>query len=260
MGAWISTWSNDPADRALPVLLCLPPAGAGCQQFRSWQPALAGTAQVYGVQLPGRENRWRESMPETFDEAVEAIAAELRDITAAGRPLIVFGHSFGGLLGYEVSRRVAPSALVVSGCRAPGHWDGAGRGIVDDGEELDKLFDTADLDPRLLDEDTRALMVAMLRKDAQLSLSYVHKPGVRLGVPVHAWGADGDETVSAQDLDGWAAVTTAAFTRHTTTGGHHAVLRRPQPVLDQLTALLRGAGAGSPDTPGTTPAPTTTGA
>ncbi|GGR83687.1 thioesterase [Streptomyces nojiriensis] len=255
MGAWISTWTTDPADRSLPVLLCLPPAGAGCQQFRSWQPELAGTAQVYGVQLPGRENRWREPMPDTFDEAVLAIAAELRDLVADGRPLIVFGHSFGGLLGYEVSRRVAPRALVVSGCRAPGHWDGAGRGIVDDGEELDKLFDTAGLDPELLDEDTRALMVAMLRKDAQLSLSYVHEPGVRLGMPVHAWGADGDETVSSADLDGWAAVTTAAFTRHTTTGGHHAVLRRPRPVLDHLTALLRAAAADRP-----APAPTTTGA
>ncbi|MFD3464937.1 thioesterase II family protein [Streptomyces sp. NPDC058682] len=255
MGAWISTWTTDPADRALPVLLCLPPAGAGCQQFRSWQPELAGIAQVYGVQLPARENRWRDPMPDTFDEAVLAIAAELRDVVAAGRPLIVFGHSFGGLLGYEVSRRVAPRALVVSGCRAPGHWDGAGRGIVDDGEELDKLFDTAGLDPELLDEDTRALMVAMLRKDAQLSLSYVHEPGVRLGVPVHAWGADGDETVSSADLDGWAAVTAAAFTRHTTTGGHHAVLRRPRPVLDHLTALLRAAGADRPAS-----APTTTGA
>ncbi|MER6446406.1 hypothetical protein DEJ51_03110 [Streptomyces venezuelae] len=255
MGAWISTWTDDPADRALPVLLCLPPAGAGCQQFRSWQPELAGTAQVYGVQLPGRENRWRDPMPDTFGEAVEAIAAELRDIVATGRPLVVFGHSFGGLLGYEVSRRIAPRALVVSGCRAPGHWDGAGRGIVDDGEELDKLFDTAGLDPELLDEDTRALMVAMLRKDAQLSLSYVHEPGVRLGVPVHAWGADGDETVSSADLDGWAAVTTAAFTRHTTTGGHHAVLRHPRPVLDHLTTLLRAGGSAPP-----APAPVTTGA
>ncbi|MFF9982301.1 thioesterase II family protein [Streptomyces erythrochromogenes] len=245
MGTWISTWTADPtvpADPALPVLLCLPPAGAGCQQFRAWQPALEGTAQVYGVQLPGRENRWREPMPDTFDEAVEAITAELVS-TVGKRPLIVFGHSFGGLLGYEVSRRVTPRALVVSGCRAPGHWTGAGRGIVDDGEELDKLFDTADLDPRLLDEDTRALMVGMLRKDAQLSLSYLHQPGTRLSVPVHAWGADGDETVSAADLDGWAAVTTAGFTRHTTTGGHHAVLRRPQPVLEHLSALLRGEGA-----------------
>ncbi|MFF7300007.1 alpha/beta fold hydrolase [Streptomyces sp. NPDC008265] len=247
MGGWISTWTSDPADGDLPVLLCLPPAGAGCQQFRAWQPEVDGIAQVYGVQLPGRENRWREPMPDTFDEAVEAIADELA-ATVADRPVIVFGHSFGGLLGYEVSRRTAPRALVVSGCRAPGHWDGAGRGIVDDGEELDKLFDTAGLDPALLDEDTRALMVGMLRKDAQLSLSYTHKPGVRLDVPVHAWGADGDETVSAADLDGWAAVTTAGFARHTTTGGHHAVLRRPRPVLDHLTTLLRGGDA-APLTP-----------
>ncbi|MCP3818640.1 alpha/beta fold hydrolase [Streptomyces sp. A3M-1-3] len=243
MGTWISTWPGGPEDSALPALLCLPPAGAGCQQFRAWQPVLAGTAQVYGVQLPGRENRWREAMPDTFGEAVEAIAGELVRTVAADRPLVVFGHSFGGLLGYELARLVPPRALVVSACRAPGHWDGAGRGIVDDDEELDKLFDTAGLDPAFLDDDTRALMVEMLRKDARLSLSYAHTPGARLNLPVHAWGADGDETVTSAELDGWAAVTTAGFHRHRTTGGHHAVLRRPEPVLKHLAGLLRGDDA-----------------
>ncbi|MFF9868850.1 thioesterase II family protein [Streptomyces sp. NPDC013953] len=243
MGSWISTWPSGPDDTALPALLCLPPAGAGCQQFRAWVPALAGVGQVYGVQLPGRENRWREPMPRTFDEAVEAIAGELRPVVAAGRRLVVFGHSFGGLLGYEIARRVRPAALVVSACRAPGHWDGAGRGIVEDDEELDKLFDTAGLDPAFLDEDTRALMVAMLRKDAVLSLSYAHSPGTPLSVPVHAWRADGDDTVTAQDLAGWAAVTTAAFRVHRVEGGHHAVLRRPEKLLEHLAGLLRDVAA-----------------
>jgi surfactin synthase thioesterase subunit len=243
MGSWISTWPSCPGDAALPALLCLPPAGAGCQQFRAWAPALAGVGQVYGVQLPGRENRWREPMPRTFDEAVEAIAGELRPVVAAGRRLVVFGHSFGGLLGYEIARRVRPAALVVSACRAPGHWDGAGRGIVEDDEELDKLFDTAGLDPAFLDEDTRALMVAMLRKDAVLSLSYTHSPGAQLSVPVHAWRADGDDTVTAEDLAGWAAVTTAAFRVHRVEGGHHAVLRRPETLLEHLAGLLRDDAA-----------------
>ncbi|MFD6419494.1 thioesterase II family protein [Streptomyces sp. NPDC060194] len=248
MGAWISSWPSgagavDPP--ALPVLLCLPPAGAGCQQFRPWQAAFDGVAQVHGVQLPGRENRWREPMPATFGEAVEAVVAELSAVLA-GRRVVVFGHSFGGLLGYEVARRVDPSALValvVSGCRAPSYWDGAGRGIVDDESELDKLFDTAGLDPAFLDEETRALMVAMLRKDAVLSLSYAYGGGKPLGVPVHAWGADADETVSAEELSGWAAVTSARFAMHQVPGGHHAVLRRPEVVQEHLAGLLRGAAA-----------------
>lgn len=246
MGTWLSTWPTSPEESALPALLCLPPAGAGCQQFRSWRSALAGVAQLYGVQLPGRENRWREPMPDTFDEAVDAVADELIRTVAAERTLVVFGHSFGGLLGYELARRVTPKALVVSGCRAPSHWDGAGRGIIDDNDELDKLFDTADLDPAILDEDTRALMVAMLRKDAYLSLSYTHTPSPRLDVPVHAWGSDGDETVTADELDDWFAVTTSTFHRHRTAGGHHAVLRRPEPVLEQLAGLLRPAVGSTP--------------
>ncbi|SNQ52014.1 Thioesterase [Frankia canadensis] len=252
-GSWIVGWrAGNHVDDGLPVLLCLPPAGAGCHQFRAWQEPFSGVAQVLGVQLPGRENRWREAMPPTFEEAVEVIARELVERLRPGRPLVLFGHSFGGLIAYELARRVTPLALVVSACRPPRYWDGAGRGIVDDEDELDKLFDTDATDRALLDTETRELMLEVLRRDARLSLSYAHTPGALLPIPVHAWGATGDETVTSDQLAGWAETTTAVFRRHWTDGGHHAVMRRPEPLFGLLTDLLVGfapVGSGRPDPP-----------
>ncbi|MFF4604354.1 thioesterase II family protein [Streptomyces sp. NPDC001339] len=243
-GAWISTWpepGGTPVHDSRPVLLCLPPAGAGCHQFRAWQRPLADSAQVWGVQLPGRENRWRDPMPDTFDEAVDAIADEVRARLAPGHPLTIFGHSFGGLIGYELARRLGPAALVVSGCRPPSHWDGAGRGIVEDDEELNKLLDAGGPGAALLDPDTRTLMLDMLRRDAQLSSSYAHTPGARLDIEIHAWGGTADETVTAHQLDGWAEATTRAAHRMDFPGGHHAVLRNPELILPRLADVIRAA-------------------
>ncbi len=73
---WIADWPLAGTPASVPALVCVPPAGAGCQQFRSWQERLGARAAVYGVQLPGRENRWHDAMPATFDEAVDAATAE----------------------------------------------------------------------------------------------------------------------------------------------------------------------------------------
>jgi surfactin synthase thioesterase subunit len=219
----------------------------------SWQKALGGAIRVLGVQLPGRENRWQDRMPGTFDEVVAAIAAEIRAQVDPAACLVVFGHSFGGLIGFALSGLLCsadgppgprPSALVVSACRPPGHWEGAGRGLVEDGEALSVLFDPGDLLSQVLDEDTRALMLAVLRADAKLSLSYASGLGKPLDIPVYAWGADGDATVTAEQMDGWAGYTRGSYTRHRIAGGHHALLREPEQLLSSLSLLLQPDGLG----------------
>lgn len=257
MGDWITGWPmSGEAVRSdtvppLPVLLCLPPAGAGCHQFRAWQRRLVGAARVLGVQLPGREERWSEAMPGSLEEAADAVADALVPALAAGgdagsAPLVVFGHSMGGLLGYEIARRSAPYALVVSACPEPGRWRRPRGGAVADAD-IDHLLDTAEIDPGLLDAETRAHLAGMLRKDAELTAGYRHAPAPRLALPVHVWAAESDGTVHPDALDGWRTVTDGPFHRHRIPGGHNAVLRRPEPLLAHLTSLLADASASGED-------------
>ncbi|MGC0315903.1 thioesterase II family protein [Kitasatospora acidiphila] len=240
-GSWLMDW---PAPPAVPVLLCVPPAGAGCGRFRSWQQGLAGVAQVIGVQPPGRENRWLDPMPGSVAEAVAELSAQVAECVGPTRPVVVFGHSFGGLLGYELARTLRAertarvTALVVSACRPPAHWHGAGRGIAEDEAALGRLFDTGGPDVAALDPDTRALLLEVLRRDARLSLGYRHAATPVLDVPIHAWGGDGDDTVTPEQLDGWPHYSELACHRRQFPGGHHFALRTPELVLPLLAELL----------------------
>ncbi|MFC7648963.1 thioesterase II family protein [Streptosporangium lutulentum] len=131
---WLVSWLPEPYTR--PTLLCLPQAGAGCGQFRPWQDALGTEVSVVGVQLPGRENRFTDPPAHSVGEVVDAVVAELAGALTPGLPLVVFGNSFGGLLGYEITRRLGyhhdrwPDALVVAACRPPACGQ-RGRGLVE---------------------------------------------------------------------------------------------------------------------------------
>jgi surfactin synthase thioesterase subunit len=245
---WLVSWH--PAPDRLPVLLCLPPAGAGCGQYRSWQAVLAPDVAVLGVQLPGREERWDDPPATDVDEVVAQVAAALTARLHPGAPFAVFGHSFGGLLGHEIVHRLrqahglSAAALVVAACRPPHHWLGAGRGLVDDRAELDRLLAERDLDTDDLDEDSREEMLEVLRQDARLSLTYRLPQRPRLDCPVEAWGGADDTTVTAPQLDGWAAYTDGPFRRRAFPGGHYFCLEHTDALLPLLAARLHGPDTG----------------
>ncbi|GDY88304.1 hypothetical protein SAVCW2_75030 [Streptomyces avermitilis] len=104
-------------------LLCLPYAGGSPVMYRTWDKALAGTADVLPLCLPGRAHRWGEPLEHDLhriaDDVAEATAPLQKDL-----PLALFGYSLGALLAFEVARGLArrgrpPLLLIVAACAPP---------------------------------------------------------------------------------------------------------------------------------------------
>lgn len=111
-----------PIPKASMRLYCIPYAGAGPRIYREWQNQLPNNVEVIGICLPGREHRLFEP---SFLE-LNPIIVELGPILACDidRPFVLFGHSMGGLIAYELARYlldrgIVPEHLVISGCRPP---------------------------------------------------------------------------------------------------------------------------------------------
>lgn len=202
-----------------PVLVCLPPAGSGCGVFRSWQEELTDVS-VVGVQLPGRENRFLDPPPESFAVAVTEIVSAIVALVPSGLPIVLFGHSFGGLLGYEVARALPvthpPAAVVVAASRPP-HQSGSAAGSM--GKGADKEVSSALLAGKELDDDVRELILEVLDQDAALSASYVDPDGAWTPCPLHAWGGAADDVVTAAHVEGWQRYS-ATFQVRQFAGGH----------------------------------------
>ena len=87
-------------------LVCFPFAGAGAAFFGPWATRLAAHCDVVPVRLPGREQRYFEvpltSVPDAVDDALRSLRPRLE-----GRhDVVLFGHSLGAVLAYELAVRL----------------------------------------------------------------------------------------------------------------------------------------------------------
>jgi surfactin synthase thioesterase subunit len=221
-------------------LLCLPHAGAGATVYASWEKLLPPDIGLRAVHLPGREMRIHER---PYRDA-RALARELLPSVAsiADRPVILFGHSVGAIVAFELAcamRRAglpAPAHLYISGRGAPhlplrprATWDLTDEGLVD---FLRRLGGTPAV--VLDDPDLLRMFLPVLRADLEMNERYDVTDEAPLDVPITAFAATADERAPHEDVTQWASNTARRFTVMQIDGGHFAVMANPQVVIDRV--------------------------
>lgn len=241
---WLMEWPA--AEAAGRLLVCCHHAGGGASQFRAWQERLAPDTAVLALQLPGRQNRWGEpflpSVDEIVAEACEALAPRL------DRPFTVFGHSMGGIVGYELVRRLGavhgqwPERLVVSAARPPHHRrTEVDLGGFDDAQVLGYFVANGSLPHWVLDDaDVQQLVLPPLRGDFVVCDEYRHRPGPPVPCPITVCGGTDDPDVTPADLAGWREYTCGGCEQRMFPGGH---LYHLEPASG-LPSFLAGLPAG----------------
>ena len=104
-------------------LVCFPHAGAGASIYHAWSNHLPSWVGIYGVQLPGREQRIHQAPVTDW----EPLVSQIREVLSGwdDKPFIFYGHSLGGLLAYEVASDLqraglpGPRILFAGGAYAP---------------------------------------------------------------------------------------------------------------------------------------------
>ncbi|WP_181784834.1 thioesterase II family protein, partial [Pseudonocardia pini] len=111
---WLRT--PRPVPEAAVRLVCLPHAGGAASAYRPWLAVAPADVELTLVQYPGRQDRIRE---EPWRDAVAMARAIVEELRGETRPLVLFGHSLGGTIAFEVARRLRrpPVRLVVSAQR-----------------------------------------------------------------------------------------------------------------------------------------------
>jgi medium-chain acyl-[acyl-carrier-protein] hydrolase len=242
-------------------LLCLHHAGAGASSFRDWSRALPDWIEVVAVQLPGREGRLRE--PPQHD--LRRVALELADNVGElfDRPIALFGHSMGALLGFELAcvlrsgAQADPLALFLAGYGAPHVYRGGVRlDLMPPQEVRDHLRETGAAPAAVLENrELIDFFVPIIQADVAMCAGYVHDRGALLRSPISAFGGRDDAGVPLAALRGWADLTTAEFRLRMLDGGHYFPTSARCELLRALTRDLAGrltpaaAGAVAPVAP-----------
>ena len=225
-------------------LFCFPYAGGSAASFRTWRRALAPEVEVWAVQSPGRGKRLREAPFERVEDLAPALVPAL--VRHLDRPYALYGHSLGAFCAYEVclelARRgaVGPSALVVSGSRAPDlPRDGPVLHGLDDDAFLTALRELGGTPEAVLaDRELMELFLPSLRADFAMAERYLRHQVAELDVPLHAIGGTQDDYTRLEVLEGWRAATPSSFRLHTIEGGHFFLHEREAETLALLRSIL----------------------
>ena len=90
-------------------LFCLPFAGGGASIYRGWGKLLGPTIEVCPIQLPGRENRFSEPAFKNAQALAQALANQLQ--LYSNKPFVIYGHSMGALLAFELTRALQSNGM-----------------------------------------------------------------------------------------------------------------------------------------------------
>jgi surfactin synthase thioesterase subunit len=176
------------------------------------------------AQLPGRGARINEPPLTRVAPQVEALGRALAERDPL--PYAVIGHSFGSVLGYELTRTMermglAPRLLAVSARQPPCFpSEPPFAHLRSDAELLEHLVDIGGMAPGLMNRpDLVQLSLRAIRADLEAMERY-ERPATGTSTPVLALGAVDDPVVLAERLHLWSLETSGGFSRLMFTGGH----------------------------------------
>lgn len=227
------------------TLICFPYAGGGASVFRGWRPLIENeTATLMAVQYPGREVRFNEPLADCHRTLAGEIAREVAQQGCDHGRLVLFGHSFGAAIAFEVVRelerlRLPPSLLVVSGRPAP-HVRSQRPSVVDltDEQFLERIIEYKGFPAELLENaEFMAIVLPILRADFQISERFDcenRDSFEAISVPILALGARSDPWLNQTTLGGWRDYTSGTFSMQWFEGGHFYINDNVSPILELI--------------------------
>ncbi|MEW6367299.1 MAG: alpha/beta fold hydrolase [Acidobacteriota bacterium] len=230
-------------------LFCFPYAGGAASVFRQWAEGAPQEIEVVAIQLPGRENRWREPAVASMCEVIEPLRESI--LPCLGLPFAFFGHSLGALVAFELARLLhrrsdpQPIQLFVSGRRAPQlpprrppvH-------ALPDAELVDFLRRLNGIPQEILgNQEVMSLFLPVIRADFSVNETYSYAAEQTLECPIWAFGGLEDSEVDRESLEAWDRHTAASFSVRMFPGDHFYLHANRTPltrlIFHRLLASLR---------------------
>jgi pyochelin biosynthetic protein PchC len=240
---WFRCFRPVPGARAR--LVCLPYACGSASFYGPWSPGLPDGVELVAVQYPGHEDRIRERCLRNLRVLADRVAEAIGELDAT--PVLLFGHSLGAAVAFEVALRlpdmgIRPAGLILSGRPAPQTVAEAPAPRTDD-ELWAELASAGGTRPEVVrDQRLRRFFLPILRADYQMSTTYRWSPGDRVHCDVVAYRGVADKDAGHAAVARWAELTTGTFRIRDFDGGHF-YLNPPNPGLaeclrEDIAALL----------------------
>lgn len=222
-------------------LFLFPYAGGSPAVFSKWTVEFPDNIETNIVHYPGRGSRFNEAPIKELSVLVEEINSAMLPIL--DKPYIFFGHSMGGVIAFELARKLRqqnlpqPQILFVSACDAP-HLPNPNLPIhsLPDSEFVKSLQKLNGIPADVINNsELMQLLLPILRADFEVIENYKYLFSEdQLEIPIIAFGGSDDVHVNPERLEGWAAQTTAGFKSQYFSGDHFFINTEHRSMINSM--------------------------
>ena len=221
-------------------LFCFHYAGTGASIFNSWSEKLPPNTEVVSIQLPGRENRLKETPFTRLKPLVQTLTPLFEEYLDV--PFAFFGHSMGALLSFEIARELRrqswsiPEYLFVSAYRAPQIPDlDLPIYQLPDAKFIKAVSDYQGISEQNLQNlESRHISISNLKADFEILQTYFYTKEESLESKIYAFGGLTDLKVSRQQLAAWEQQTKIDFRLKMFDGNHFFWREAEDEVIDTI--------------------------
>lgn len=238
---WIKCFHPNP--NAIFRLFCFPYAGGGASIYRTWSNSLPANIEVCAIQLPGREDRFKEPPFTNISPLVETLTQVLRPYLNI--PFAFFGHSMGAIVSFELARQLriqqepCPVHLFVSGRRAPQIPDR--NPLIHTLPEKEFLAELRLLNgtpKNVLESEFMQLLLPTLRADFSICGTYTYLNQPPLDCPISAFAGTEDSTETHELIQNWKEQTYSSFSLSSLPGNHFFIQTSRHLLLEKLSVIV----------------------
>jgi surfactin synthase thioesterase subunit len=230
-------------------IFCVPYAGGSARAYECWRTAAGDGEVIRPLDLPGR-GALAGAVARSVPEAAVSVSASIADEVRHGPPYVLFGHSLGALVVFEmaVTRHALglpkPALVVVSGRNAPTtppEW-ARRASVLTDADLFEELRANGGIPSGLSRSIAAQYFLPRLRADLRMAAGYRVNPARhRIDAPLLVLHGEDDPLVTPAAAAAWQEFTNDHCTVETHAGGHFAILRQFPEVARLIHSALSDA-------------------
>lgn len=230
------------ANRARHKVIVFPYAGGSPYAFRDWGTSLAPSCELWGLQLPGRAERFTEPCLSSMASVIDAVTTELPRVVEDCE-YVFFGHSNGALAAFastqflEQAGERPPRHVFLSGKRPP-LGESRKQSELTDSELIQFLQGLGGLPREMLDHsELLTLHLPTIRADMKIGEDYQPSSHTPIATPVSILGGDSDNGTTLELMHGWHQFCSRIAHMELFPGDHFFISRH----VARITSLMRDA-------------------
>ena len=223
-------------------LFPIPYAGASVNVYYGWKRWLPQEYELCLIELAGRGSRYNEDFFQSVNQMAADIAERIIEQLTEDDEYILFGHSMGALLAYEVyyelqNRKIKiPKHIIFSGRRAPQILcEKCNTEEMNDKAFLDMVEELGGIQTEFYKEEIVSVFLPILRSDFTIIDDYLYQSkDLKIECDVSVLYSVDDVSMSLEEALMWKEVCNKKVLFYEFTGGHFFINSCPEKIVSLI--------------------------